>query len=232
MNQLHQNLQKLHDEISQLVANSSTTHPITLVAVSKTFSTAMIKELYNYGQVAFAESYVNEFKTKVATLSKLNISWHFIGNLQSNKINFIAQHASWVQSLTTIKHAKLLNAKRPRDMEPLNVLIEVNISHEPTKHGLRERKDILALANYITTNLKQLKLRGIMGMAANTSNQNQIKAQFNYLYNLFNFLKDSSFSIDTLSMGMSNDYPLAIECGANMLRIGSQIFGARDYAAN
>lgn len=228
-----ENLKAIKQEIKQLSQlDAQVVSPINLIAVSKGFSAKNIELLYNNGQLAFGESYVNEFKQKLEQLSYLdNIEWHFIGTLQSNKLKFIANTAAWVHSLEKQQHAIKLNQLR-QDKQTignkhklLNVLIEVNISDELHKHGVKTLEAIMQLA---TTIMQQnhLHLRGVMGMASNTTDTANQMQQFKKLTNIFKHLKQHGFTqIDTISMGMSQDYATAIKCGATMLRIGSKIFG-------
>ena len=247
------NLIKLKKHIYELCDTYNINYPIQIVAVSKTVSINRILELYAEShQTAFAENYVNEFSPKVDELDKIlsnlkpnkidsndvdeihlphytsQTEWHFIGNIQSNKIREISQKSSWVQSLEKIKHAELLNTHRLPVQPKLNVLIEVNISSEPNKHGLQSIDEITQLADKIKQ-LPRLRLRGLMGVASNTSDENIIHQQFSYLKSIYARLIVNGYQLDTLSMGMSHDYPIAIKCGANMLRIGSLIFGERNY---
>jgi pyridoxal phosphate enzyme (YggS family) len=226
--------------IKQEIENGSDS--IRLVAVSKKAADMDIELLYNAGQLAFAESYITEFQDKVTQLRHLkNIEWHFIGALQSNKLKYLVNKANWIHSLEKGHHAIKLNqllqeSKISRKSmlyqedqyitaQSINILIEVNISNEPNRHGLKTIEEVIALAQVIAQQ-NNLLLRGIMGIASNTQDTNIQTAQFTTLSNMFNYLKQHGFpNIDTLSMGMSNDYITAIKCGATMVRIGSKIFG-------
>lgn len=199
-----------------------------LVAVTKSFDTSVIRELYNHGQRDFAENYMPEFRNKAIECKDLNINWHFIGSLQSNKLKYIAQTASWVHSVDNNKHATLLNQYRPDNMEKLNILIQVNISGERERHGIIGTTKLIELASAIKA-LQHLTLRGVMGMSKPQSSLEDIQKQFNYINDVFKQLKDYFPTIDTLSMGMSNDYKIALSNGSNMVRIGSAIFGKRMY---
>lgn len=228
MNKLTQNYQAVVNNIQQSVK----AHPVSLVAVSKTFDCFAIEHLYHLGQQHFAESYVQEFVAKATKLSKLDIVWHFIGNIQSNKIKLISRYADWVHSLASVKHVLKLNREvgetRTLHQGKLNVLIEVNISNDKNKHGLTTLEEVLDLAKIIV-NQEYLQFRGLMGMASYTDNPEITKQQFSRLHQFFQHIKQIGYSIDTLSMGMSNDYNLAIESGATMVRVGSKIFGERNY---
>ena len=226
MTQLEKNYQLVQNKIKQLANENA--RKVTLIAVSKTFTHHDINQLYNLGQIDFAENYAQELYEKANQLSELNIRWHFIGNLQSNKIKLINHYASWVHSLTTEAQAILLNKTRPNNLDKLNVLIEVNISHDDKKHGLTNLDKIIKLAKIVNSQ-KHLVCRGIMGIASQTEDENQIKQQFQELHDIFVQLKQHIDKVDTLSMGMSNDYELAIKSGSTHVRIGSLIFGSRKY---
>jgi len=215
--------------IRQQLAPADTSLPsIKLVAVSKTHPETAILEALAAGQTDFGENYVQELANKAANLKEYPICWHFIGHIQSNKTRQIAQYANWVHTLTKLQHAIRLNNQRPADLPVLNVLIEVNISNEASKNGLTDLEEIYALALEIAI-LPMLKLRGLMGMASDTTDLALIKSQFLKLVQIRQELNQRGLDLDQLSMGMSNDYPIAIECGATMVRIGSKIFGKRIY---
>lgn len=200
-----------------------------LVAVSKTFPPQKIQEAYAQNQRVFSENYVAELEHKAKTLANLDdIEWHFIGTIQSNKTKTLALHAAWIHSLTCLKHAIRLNQHRPSQLPPLQVLIEVNISNESNKGGLTSLEEIINLANEIKK-LPNLNLRGLMGMASHTQDEKIIESQFELLSSYLAELNKLGFNLDQLSMGMSNDYHIAIRCGATMVRLGSKIFGKRAY---
>lgn len=222
-NQIESNLNEIKHNISQW----SISLPL-VIAVSKTHSVETITAAYQCGIRAFAESYVKELEKKVNTIALGDIKWHFIGKIQSNKIRSIAHKVAWVHSLTSINHANLLDKHRSGTGTPLQVLIEVNISDEASKGGLSEFEQILELAKHIQA-LPNLKLRGLMGMASHTPDTELINLQFQKLKQHFEQLNTLGFNLDQLSMGMSDDYVIAIKNGATMLRIGSKIFGNRNY---
>jgi pyridoxal phosphate enzyme (YggS family) len=229
MNDITINYQFLKKQIEDISKQNNINYPIELVTVSKTFPVEDIIQLNSdTGQIAFGESYVQELHRKALALENYKLKWHFIGNIQSNKIKHIAESASWVHSLASAKHALLLNKSRNGTFPKLNVLIEVNISHDVNKHGLSNFVQILELANIISQQ-NNLVLRGLMGMTGVTASLNTKNQQFGELKQLFDKLKSTPGfkNIDTLSMGMSDDFELAIKNGANMLRIGSLIFGVR-----
>ena len=199
---------------------------ITLLAVSKTKPSTDIAAAYEHGQRQFGESYVQEAVDKIAQLSALSdITWHFIGPIQSNKSALVAQHFDWVQSVDRIKIAKRLNTQRLADFPPLNVLIQVNISTEEAKSGCSVDQ-IPELAEFISQ-CEQLTLRGLMAIPAKSDDPSEQIQSFEQLQTCFDKLKAQYPHIDTLSMGMSGDVEAAISAGSTMVRIGTDIFGTR-----
>lgn len=204
---------------------SLTTNQVTLVAVSKTKPASIIREAYAAGQTIFGENYLQECLEKQALLNDLAIEWHFIGPIQSNKTQLIAQHFAWVHSVDRLKVAKRLNDARPDHLPPLQVCIQTNISHENTKSGvLIDELEPLATAFSAFPNIT---LRGLMCIPAPTTDIEEQRQQFRQLKQCFEQLNRQGFKLDTLSMGMSNDYTIAIEEGATIVRVGSKIFGER-----
>lgn len=205
---------------------------VRLLAVSKTKSVAKISTAFEAGQSAFGENYVQEGVDKIQYFQAqgLQLEWHFIGPLQSNKTRLVAEHFDWMQTLERAKIADRLNEQRPADKAPLNVLIQINISDEETKSGISPH-EMLNLAKHIE-NLPHLRLRGLMAIPAPTENIAEQESAFKKMAALFEQLKQAfpAQPIDTLSMGMTDDMPSAIKCGSTMVRIGTAIFGARDYA--
>ncbi|RKW38063.1 MAG: YggS family pyridoxal phosphate-dependent enzyme [Moraxella sp.] len=205
---------------------------VRLLAVSKTKSVAEISTAFEAGQNAFGENYVQEGVDKIQYFQAqgLQLEWHFIGPLQSNKTRLVAEHFDWMQTLERAKIADRLNEQRPADKAPLNVLIQINISDEETKSGISAH-EMLNLAKHIE-NLPHLRLRGLMAIPAPTENIAEQESAFKKMAALFEQLKQAfpAQPIDTLSMGMTDDMPSAIKCGSTMVRIGTAIFGARDYA--
>ena len=205
---------------------------VRLLAVSKTKSVAEISTAFEAGQSAFGENYVQEGVDKIQYFQAqgLQLEWHFIGPLQSNKTRLVAEHFDWMQTLERAKIADRLNEQRPADKAPLNVLIQINISDEETKSGISP-DEMLNLAKHIE-NLPHLRLRGLMAIPAPTENIAEQESAFKKMAALFEQLKQAfpAQPIDTLSMGMTDDMPSAIKCGSTMVRIGTAIFGARDYS--
>jgi pyridoxal phosphate enzyme (YggS family) len=199
---------------------------IRLLAVSKTFPVKDVRTAYEAGQHAFGENYVTEALEKIDALSGLDIEWHYIGPIQSNKTKKIAEKFQWVHSLASLKHARRLNEQRPPDLPPLNVCIQVNVSAEASKSGVSP-DGLTTLASQVH-DLPRLWLRGIMGIPAATKNFETQRQAFKSLANLYMQLQQSYDHIDTLSMGMSGDMEAAIAEGTTMVRIGTAIFGSRD----
>lgn len=218
-------LQQVQQRLQQLTVAS----PVTLIAVSKTKPVTAIEQAYHAGQRAFGENYVQEGMEKTQALAHLaDIEWHFIGPLQSNKTKEVAQHFDWVQSLDREKIARRLNEQRPANMPPLQVLIQVNIDDEASKSGI-EPDQLASFAQHISE-LPQLRLRGLMAIpapATTQADQERLAKSFARMHDLFLTLQSQYSTVDTLSMGMSGDIELAITQGANMVRVGSAIFGAR-----
>lgn len=201
---------------------------ITLIAVSKTVSVASLRSVYAHGQHAFGESYVQEALPKIAALQDLDIEWHFIGPLQSNKTKSVAENFAWVHSVERIHIAQRLSDQRPAGLPPLNVCLQVNLSGEASKHGVAPG-EVAALAQAVTT-LPKIKLRGLMAVPEATQDGSKQRAQCRILRELRDQLVPSLGSLDTLSIGMSGDLEAAIHEGATMLRVGSAIFGLRENA--
>lgn len=201
------------------------TEEVELLAVSKTFPYEAIREAWQAGQRRFAESYVQESLHKMEALHDLAIEWHYIGPIQSNKTRPIAEHFAWVHGIDRLKIAERLSAQRPAQLPPLQVCIEVNISGEASKSGVSP-DDIEALAQAVAA-LPNLKLRGLMAIPAPTEDEAEQRTAFARLRGIFERLNKRGLQLDTLSMGMSHDYPAAIAEGATVVRVGTAIFGTR-----
>lgn len=198
---------------------------VTLLAVSKTFPPALLRAAYAAGQRAFGESYVQEALPKQAALADLDIEWHFIGPLQSNKTRHVAEHFSWVHSVDRLKIAERLATQRPRELAPLNVCVEVNVSGEASKSGCAP-DEAAALCRAVMA-LPRLRLRGLMTIPAPSANPDDARLQFARLRALYERLNQQGLMLDTLSMGMSDDLEAAILEGATIVRVGTAIFGER-----
>lgn len=197
---------------------------VKLIAVSKAQPASAMREAFAAGQSAFGENYLQEALNKQIELSNLAIEWHFIGPIQSNKTQAIAQHFAWVHGVDRLKIAQRLNDARSGEA-PLQVCIQVNVSNEDSKSGVLP-DEVHTLAEAIR-HLPNLTLRGLMAIPEPTNNIELQHQQFRIVHTLLEQLNQQGFALDTLSMGMSNDYVVAIAEGATMVRIGSAIFGAR-----
>ena len=200
---------------------------VELVAVSKFHPIEKIKEVYDCGQKVFGENKVQELLTKVNELPA-DIQWHLIGHLQTNKVKYIAPFIDTIQSVDSEKLLLEINKEAVKNNRKIKVLLQVKIAEEETKYGLEiaEAKEIFS--NYLEHQYPNIEILGLMGMATFTDNNNQVKSEFLVLKSLFDEL--STFrKLETLSMGMSDDFALAIECGSTSVRIGSAIFGVRNY---
>lgn len=219
--------------IRQQIADCHPTQKVTLLAVSKTKPFADILKAYHAGQRQFGENYVQEGVEKIQLAQQQNlndITWHLIGPLQSNKTRIVAEHFDWVQTIDRVKIAERLSQQRPDHLQPLQVLIQINISDENSKSGITPQQ-MEELAQQII-NLPKLQLRGLMAIPAPTEDINQQTAVFNQMKVLLQQLQQRfpQQKIDTLSMGMSDDMQTAIACGSTMVRIGTAIFGKRNYS--
>lgn len=187
---------------------------------------------YNVGHKIFGENKVQDLVTKYETLPK-DIEWHFIGHPQSNKVKYIAPFISLIHGVDSLKLLKVINKEAAKNSRTVNCLLQFHIATEATKFGLsiNEAREILKSEAF--QNLKNIDIVGVMGMATFTEDKNQIRNEFGTLKNIFNLLKNEYFSASKkfveISMGMSNDYGLAVEEGSTMVRVGSKIFGARNY---
>jgi hypothetical protein len=201
---------------------------IHLLAVSKTKPAAALREAYAAGVRDFGENYLQEARAKQVELADLPLCWHFIGPIQSNKTRDIAQNFAWVHSVDRLKIAQRLSEQRPAELPALNICIQVNVSGEASKSGCTPA-DLPALAAAISA-LPHLTLRGLMAIPEPTDDRAEQDAAFAAVRELSNSLQDSlNLPLDTLSMGMSHDLESAIAQGATWVRIGTALFGARDY---
>jgi pyridoxal phosphate enzyme (YggS family) len=201
---------------------------VHLVAVSKTKTVEAIMDLYNLGQRDFGENYVQELTEKQTQLPA-DIRWHFIGHLQTNKVKYIAPFVYLIQGVDSLKLLKEINKQGEKINRVIQILLQVHIAKEETKFGLDENEFNLII--HELGSLKNIRVMGLMGMASLTEDKEQLRKEFQYLNGLFvthNQLSTTSYKLQTISMGMSADYKIAIEEGSNMVRIGSLIFGARN----
>ena len=199
---------------------------VTLVAVSKTKSVEEISQAYEAGQRVFGENKIQEMASKWEELPK-DIAWHMIGHVQRNKVKYMAHFVDLIHGVDSIKLLKEIQKQAIKHDRTIRCLIQIRIAEEETKFGLPEEE--LEGLIQAAEDLPNVQIVGLMGMATFTDNQDQITFEFNKLKDLFDNVKNSSSNINTLSMGMSGDYSIAIECGSNMIRVGSKIFGERNY---
>ncbi|WP_395045456.1 YggS family pyridoxal phosphate-dependent enzyme [Flavobacterium sp.] len=203
---------------------------VTLVAVSKTKPVTDLMEAYNAGQLIFGENKIQEMTDKWQEMPK-DIQWYMIGHVQSNKVKFMAEYVSLIHGVDSLKLLEEINKQAKKHDRIIDCLLQIHIAEEETKFGLDEKEldEILEILKQVQ--YKNIKIVGLMGMATFTDNQNQIKKEFQNLKTIFDkvsHLKTENCQLNTLSMGMSGDYKLAIECGSTMVRIGSSIFGGRN----
>ncbi|HHQ4643056.1 TPA: YggS family pyridoxal phosphate-dependent enzyme [Aeromonas veronii] len=233
MNQIAQHLFQVKERIAKAAKRASRNlQQIRLLAVSKTKPVEAIMAAHAAGQRCFGESYAQEAAAKIDTLRQQpeysDIEWHFIGPLQSNKSKLVAERFDWVQSVDRDKLIDRLNNQRPASMAPLNVCLQINISGESSKSGTSEQ-EIFRLAGLVSHS-ERLVLRGLMAIPEHTSDESVLAAQMTRMQTLFTELARQYPTVDTLSMGMTEDLELAIAHGSTMVRVGTAIFGARDYS--
>jgi PLP dependent protein len=231
MSDLAHNLDAVHRRIAQAaLAAGREPASIALLAVSKTFPADDVRAAHTAGQRAFGENYVQEALDKIEALADLRnaLEWHFIGPLQSNKTRPVAEHFDWVHSVDRLKIAQRLAEQRPEGLPPLNVCLQVNVSGEASKSGVTPA-DTPALAQAIAA-LPKLRLRGLMSIPEPAGDLEAQRAPHRVLRALFEQLRADGLALDTLSMGMSGDLEAAVLEGATIVRIGTAIFGKRDYA--
>ena len=212
-----------------LKIKSSLPEHVTLVAVSKTKPVSDLMEAYNTGQRVFGENKIQEMTEKWEQMPK-DIQWHMIGHIQTNKVKFMAPYVSLIHGVDSLKLLEEINKQALKNNRIIDCLLQIHIAEEETKFGLNEDELQNLLASESFINLKNIKIVGLMGMATFTESQNQIKKEFEHLKSIFDTKKSLSIvncELSILSMGMSGDYQLAIECGSTMVRIGSSIFGGR-----
>ncbi len=226
MNTICKNLEDIISRIRR--AEQKYNHPsgsVKLLAVSKHHPIEALDTAYACGQITFGENYVQEMQAKVDASTEKALNWHFIGPIQSNKTKHIAAIADWVHSIDRLKIAQRLNNQKPAERAAISICLQVNISGETSKSGVNP-DDLLPLAEEIR-NLEGLKLRGLMAIPAPENNVDKQRATFAKVRYLYEDLNRQGFELDTLSMGMTNDMEAAIAEGANLVRIGTAIFGKR-----
>ena len=223
MSPIAANLQAIRRRISEALQGDS--RAVRLVAVSKSQPPEAIRAAFDAGVRDFGENYVQDAVRKMSSLSDLDATWHFIGHLQGNKAREVAERFDWVHGVDRRRIAEALSKARPEGKAPLDVCIQVNISGEETKGGVAPA-DALELARQVAS-LPRLRLRGLMGMASFTDDAAKQRSQFALLANTRNRIVAAGIPLDTLSMGMSQDFEAALAEGATLVRIGTAIFGER-----
>ncbi|RZJ43604.1 MAG: YggS family pyridoxal phosphate-dependent enzyme [Chryseobacterium sp.] len=216
---IQENYNKIKNQLSSTVQ---------LVAVSKTHPVSAIQDVYELGQKVFGENKVQELTEKYPLLPK-DIEWHLIGHLQTNKVKYIAEFIDTIQSVDSEKLLNEINKEAGKYDRTIKVLLQVKIAEEETKFGLEieEAKDLFQ--KFVDGKFSNIEITGLMGMATFTEDENQVRKEFMILKDLFDDFSQTK-TLQTLSMGMSDDFPIAVECGANSVRVGSAIFGRRDYS--
>ena len=202
---------------------------VTLVAVSKTKPISDLMEAYDAGQRIFGENKIQEMAEKWEAMPK-DIEWHMIGHVQTNKVKFMAPFVSLIHGVDSLKLLEEINKQAQKNNRIIDCLLQIYIAEEESKFGLDEEELNEILASEAFKELKNIRVIGLMGMATFTNNQDQIKKEFTHLKSIFDKLQPlqtANCKLQTVSMGMSGDYQLAIECGSTMVRIGSSIFGGR-----
>lgn len=223
-----ENLKLLKNDIFEVCKRvGRDANEIKLIAVSKTFPVEDILNVFNAGQVDFGENKPQEMQEKHNQLKDKNIQWHMIGHLQTNKVKYIADYVHLIHSVDSERLADEIQKQAEKRNKVLDILVQVNTSDEMQKSGV-EPGDTEKLCRYIST-LSNIRIKGLMTIGKFTDDKNIIRENFSTLRKLYNELKTSYPDFEYLSMGMTSDYEIAIEEGANMLRIGSAIFGKRDY---
>lgn len=216
---IQENLISIH---SQLPSN------VQLVAVSKTKPVSELMDAYNAGQRIFGENKIQEMADKHEQMPK-DIEWHMIGHVQSNKVKYMASFVSLIHAVDSLKLLKEINKQAKKHHRVINCLIQIKIAQEESKFGMdyNDAKDLLFSEEI--RELSNIEIKGLMGMATFTEDESIVKTEFDFLKNCYDNLKESFTSFEILSMGMSGDFKMAIESGSNMVRIGSSIFGSRNY---
>ncbi len=214
--------ENIHKIVSNIPKN------VKLIAISKTKTNHDIMKAYESGQRLFGENKIQEMSSKFEDLPK-DIKWHMVGHVQSNKIKYMAPYVDLIHGIDSLKSIKIINKEGVKNNRVINCLLQLKISKEESKFGLDEKqlKEIIFSTDYKEMN--NIKIKGMMAMASNTKNESTIKKEFVFAKKVFNEINSLDNNFDILSMGMSNDYQIAIECGSNMIRLGSLIFGERNY---
>ena len=205
---------------------ASIPHNVSLVAVSKTKPVEDLMEAYHAGQRIFGENKIQEMTDKWQEMPK-DIEWHMIGHVQTNKVKFIAEYVRLIHGVDSLKLLEEINKQALKHNRIIDCLLQVHIAQEDTKFGFDENELLKLLLSKEFLELKNIKITGLMGMASFSDDENLVKKEFDYLKSIFDDLNINKYNLEILSIGMSGDYKIAIDCGSNMVRIGSSIFGSR-----
>ncbi|WP_026934764.1 YggS family pyridoxal phosphate-dependent enzyme [Christiangramia echinicola] len=216
---ISENIKKYKDELPENVK---------LVAISKTKPNEDLMEAYNAGQRILGENKIQEMTDKWEELPK-DIEWHMVGHVQRNKVKYMAPFVSLIHAVDSLKLLKEINKRAKQNERTINCLLQIKIADEDSKFGItsEEAREILNSEAY--SKMENVKVIGLMGMATFTDDEDQIRSEFKYLKSVFDKFRDEHTDLEELSMGMSGDYQIAVDCGSTMVRIGSSIFGARNY---
>lgn len=219
MNDIERNLHNIRASIPK---------EVTLVAVSKTKPISDLMEAYEAGQRVFGENKIQEMVEKWENMPK-DINWHMIGHVQTNKVKYMAPFVNLIHAVDSYKLLKEIDKQAKKNNRVIDCLLQVKIAEEESKFGLDKQETINLLNSEKVKTLTNINIKGLMGMATFTNNQQQVKAEFDKITTLFKALKTKHPYLKTISIGMSGDYNTAIDCGSTMVRIGSSIFGTRNY---
>lgn len=230
MDTISDNIESINQRIQTATVKSGRNKDdIKLIAVSKTKPNSMILEALDAGQLHFGENRMHELQNKMSDIQHPDIQWHMIGTIQTNKIKYIADKVHWIHSVGKAKYFREINKRAAQAERSINLLVQVNISGEDQKSGCEPSELELILES--ARNFDHIKIRGLMGMARFVNNPQDVRAEFALLKKIFDdhvHLNDGNVQLSELSMGMSNDFEVAIEEGATMVRVGSSIFGLRN----
>ncbi|MDN3493997.1 YggS family pyridoxal phosphate-dependent enzyme [Winogradskyella bathintestinalis] len=200
---------------------------VVLVAVSKTKPISDLMEAYNTGQRIFGENKIQEMVDKYEEMPK-DIEWHMIGHVQRNKVKYMAEFVNLIHGVDSLKLLKEINKQAEKHHRVINCLLQIKIAEEDSKFGMSAEDASALLSSEKFAELKNVEVIGLMGMATFTDNMNQVEKEFKFLRHTFSNLKNTNPQLEIISMGMSGDYQLAIDCGSTMIRVGSSIFGVRN----
>ena len=217
--EISENIKKYKEELGDTV---------TLVAISKTKPESDLLEAYQAGQRVFGENKIQEMAEKWENLPK-DIQWHMVGHVQRNKVKYMAPFVSLIHAVDSLKLLKEIDKEAKKNNRTIDCLLQIKIAKEETKFGLDVEEAIEILSSDALSELKNVRVTGLMGMATFTEDEAIVKGEFDYLRSVYENLKKDHPQFEVLSMGMSGDYKIAVTCGSNMVRIGSAIFGERNY---